>query len=110
MIHRVAAAALPAAAGLLLLALPAHAQGDPKAGQAKAMMCQTCHGRQGITTAPGVPNLAGQNEAYVVAQLKAFRDGTRRHEQMTVVAKSLNDDDIRNLAAFYGQIKVTVAE
>ncbi|HYH20396.1 MAG TPA: cytochrome c [Azospirillum sp.] len=110
MIHRVAAAALPTVAGLLLLALPAHAQGDRKAGEAKAMMCQTCHGRQGIAMAPGVPNLAGQNEAYVVAQLKAFRDGTRRHEQMTIVAKALNDEDIRNLAAFYGQIKVMVSE
>ncbi len=45
------------------------------------------------------PNLAGESEMYLQAQLKAFRSSKRTHEIMSVVAKQLSDDDIANLAA-----------
>jgi cytochrome c553 len=106
--RRIVWAVAAALAGVPVSAAPAVAAGDGKAGEAKAGMCQTCHGRRGLATMPGVPNLAGQDESYVIAQLKAFRDGTRRSEQMAVVARSLSDEDIRNLAAFYSRIKVAV--
>jgi len=99
----------------LLLAVPgvvgvssAFAAGDRTAGAAKAMQCQTCHGRQGMATMPGVPNLAGQNDGYLAAQLRAFRAGARTNEQMSIIAKPLTDQDIENLAAYFSQIKVTV--
>lgn len=92
----------------LLGTVPADAAGDRDAGSAKAAQCQTCHGRQGMATMPGVPNLAGQSDVYLTAQLKAFRDGARNNEQMSIVAKSLSDADIENLAAYFSQIKVTV--
>ncbi|MCW2239898.1 c-type cytochrome [Azospirillum canadense] len=92
----------------LLGAAPAGAAGDREAGSAKATQCQTCHGRQGMATMPGVPNLAGQSDVYLTAQLKAFREGVRNNEQMSIIAKSLSDADIENLAAYFSQIKVTV--
>ncbi len=99
----------------LLLAVPgvvgvssAFAAGDRAAGEAKAVQCQTCHGRQGMTTMPGVPNLAGQNDTYLAAQLRAFRAGSRNNEQMSIIAKPLTDQDIENLAAYFSQIKVSV--
>lgn len=90
------------------VAAPALAAGDRAAGAAKATQCQTCHGRQGMATMPGVPNLAGQSDVYLVAQLRAFRDGARSNEQMSIVAKSLTDGEIEDLAAYFSQIKVTV--
>lgn len=82
--------------------------GDQTAGAARATQCQTCHGRQGIAMMPGVPNLAGQSDVYLAAQLRAFRGGARTNEQMSIIAKSLSDEDIANLAAYFSQIKVTV--
>jgi len=93
-----------AAAGALTVA-PAKAQ-DAAAGKAKAAACAVCHGANGLSVAPDAPNLAGQPAIYLAAQLKAYRDGTRRHEVMSVMAKPLTDADIANLAAWFASIKV----
>jgi cytochrome c553 len=74
---------------------------DVKAGRAKAVQCQACHGMDGLAKVPEAPNLAGQNEDYLVKALKDFRSGARQNEMMSVVAKPLSDADIANLAAFY---------
>jgi cytochrome c553 len=79
---------------------------DAAAGKAKAAACAVCHGATGLSVAPDAPNLAGQPAIYLTAQLKAYRDGTRRHEVMSVMAKPLSDVDIANLAAWFGSIKV----
>ena len=97
-------------AGWLLLAgtafcTPLQAQ-DAKAGRAKARQCVVCHGEDGIAVAPNAPNLAGENAAYIVAQLKAFRSGMRTHEQMTIIAADLKDADIHDLALWYSLIDV----
>ncbi len=81
---------------------------DPAAGRAKAAMCQTCHGIDGIAKIPDAPNIAGENSIYLQTQIKAFRSGKRVHEMMSVIAKQLSDDDIANLAAWYASIKITV--
>jgi cytochrome c553 len=44
----------------------------------------------------------------VAAQLKAYRDGTRKHEVMSLMAKTLSDADIDDLAAWFGSLKVQV--
>ena len=79
---------------------------DAAAGRAKAQTCTVCHGPIGISTQPDAPNLAGQPEIYLNAQLRAFRSGERRQEVMTLMAKPLSDDDIANLAAWYSSIRV----
>ena len=98
-----AAAALAAAAVLP----PGHAQ-DIKAGQRKAIACQACHGMDGLSKLPDAPNIAGQPVAYLERALRAFRDGARKNEVMSVSARTLSDEDIRDLAAYYGAIKVEV--
>ena len=72
----------------------------------KAAPCATCHGAEGISTAPDAPNLAGQPPGYLADQLKAFRDGKRVHPVMNVVAKPLTDADIEQLAAWYAAIAI----
>lgn len=101
---------LPLAISLSLTAftLPALAA-DIAAGQAKVKStCRVCHGLDGLGKMPDVPNLAGEGAIYISKQLKAFRSGERTHQQMSIIAQGLNDEDITNLAAYYAAIKVTV--
>ena len=102
----------PLAAVLALLACLAAAPavaGDAAAGRARASaQCAVCHGADGMSQHPEAPNLAGQVEMYLAKALGEFRDGTRKNEMMSVIAKDLTDDDIANLAAFYSAIPVSV--
>jgi cytochrome c553 len=82
--------------------------GDAKAGRQKALQCQTCHGLDGLSKLPEAPNLAGQNEVYLVKALKDFRAGTRKNDMMSLVITNLKDADIADLAAYYAAIPVTV--
>jgi len=90
-------------AGVALLATTANA-GDVAAGKAKSAVCAACHGGEGISPTPIWPNLAGQKEQYLVAQMKAFKDGTRQNAQMAPMVANLSDEDIANLAAFYASL------
>ena len=81
---------------------------DLAAGRVKAASCAICHGPQGLSVVPDAPNLAGQPPLYLVAQLRAYRDGTRKHEIMSLMAKPLSDADIDDLAAWFGSLKVQV--
>jgi len=86
----------------------AEAGGDVAAGKKKAAMCQVCHGLDGISKNPDAPNLAGQNEIYLVRSLTAFKAGARENEQMSVVVQALGEADIADLAAYYAAIKIIV--
>ena len=95
---------------LLLAAtlVPLSAQaGDAAAGKKRATACQTCHGMDGLSKLPEAPNLAGQPEPYLVKALDEFRKGTRKNEMMSIVAQSLSDADVANLAAYYSAIAIT---
>ena len=82
---------------------------DLAGGRAKAQsLCQNCHGEDGVAVLPGAANLSGQQKEYLRAQLRAYRSGSRQNEQMSIVAKTLTDADIENLAEWYSAIKVTV--
>jgi cytochrome c553 len=81
---------------------------DAQAGQAKAQACVACHGDDGIATVPNAPNLAGQPALYVADQLRQFRSGKRPSEVMAVIARSLSDTDIEDLAAWFETIRVEV--
>lgn len=78
--------------------------GDAAAGKAKSATCAGCHGPAGVSANPLWPNLAGQKEAYLAKQIKAFRDGTRTDPMMSPMAKPLTDDDIGNLAAYFSSL------
>ena len=91
-------------AGLLLVTANASLAGDVAAGKSRAASCSGCHGANGISANPLWPNLAGQKEAYLVKQLKAFRDGTRSDPMMTPMAKPLSGADIENLAAYFSSL------
>ena len=81
--------------------------GDAAKGREKVQMCQGCHGIDGWRTAfpevYRVPKIAGQHPAYLVAALKAYKSGDRKHPSMVAIAASLSDQDMANLAAYYAQ-------
>lgn len=83
---------------------------DVNRGKTKARPCVVCHGPLGVSPSTDAPNLAGQPERYVVDQLKAYRSGKRNHEVMSVMAKSLSDDDIADLAAWFASLQIDVKE
>jgi cytochrome c553 len=87
---------------------PALQAADAAAGRQKAAMCQTCHGIDGVGKLPDVPHIAGENTEYLVSQLDAFRSGERQHEQMSIIASGLSDEDIADLSAWYSSIQFTV--
>lgn len=84
------------------------AGGDAAQGRAKAILCQNCHGMDGIAKLPEASNLAGQTEIYLVKALTDFKTGARKNEVMSIVAASLTDADVRNLAAYYSAIEISV--
>ena len=49
--------------------------------------------------APDAPNLAGQHESYLVEQFLAYRSGERAHEQMTLIAQSVDEAEIERASA-----------
>jgi cytochrome c553 len=88
-------------------ATPASAA-DPTAGRKTAQQCQTCHGIEGVGKMPDVPNIGGESADYLTTQLHHFRSGDRKHEQMSIIAAGLSDQDIANVAAWYASIQFTV--
>jgi cytochrome c553 len=95
------------ACACLALALPlaAHA-GDVAAGRIKSESerCQECHGADGNGNGEDgkFARLAGQYPAYIVKELQDFRSGARKHDVMMIMARSLEESDLADIAAYYG--------
>ncbi len=93
------------AAFAMLIAGEAVADGDIAAGKKKSSACVVCHDKEGMGTMANFPNLGGQKALYLAQQMEAFRMGTRTSPNMGVVVKSLSDQDIEDLAAYYESLK-----
>jgi len=75
--------------------------GNAAAGKHKAVDCAACHGQAGISPNDTWPSLAGQNAAYLVRILSAYKSGDQKDVAMTPLAQALSDADIQNLATYY---------
>jgi len=88
-----------------LFAAQTHAEslvdGSIEAGKAKSMTCTACHGAEGNSSIPTWPNIAGQSASYIVAQLNAFKGGSRTDPLMAPQAMMLSDEDMRNVAVYF---------
>lgn len=89
----------------LILSIAVAQAADIEAGKQKSATCAGCHGADGMATNPQYPNLAGQNAAYLVAVMKAYKDGTRNHPVMKAMVSALSDADMENIAAYYESLK-----
>ena len=85
--------------GISLAIAPARAADDM---DAKAQVCAACHGAKGIPTDPKtIPVIWGQQESYLMKQLRDFRNGERPSPIMEPIAKGLAEGDLRQLAAYF---------
>lgn len=76
-----------------------------KDGEARASFCAYCHGRDGNSAMPLVPNLAGQNPFYLLDQIEKFADGRRQDYIMTPLTKQFGMDDKVILVLYYANMK-----
>jgi cytochrome c553 len=92
----------------LLVPLPVRAQtaGNAEAAKGKISMCIGCHGIEMYKTAfpevYSVPKIAGQSPEYIVKALQEYRAGDRSHPTMRGIARGLSDQDMADVAAYYG--------
>jgi cytochrome c553 len=105
---------LLAVLALAAAAPAAHAAGDAVAGKGKVFQCQGCHGiadwRTAFPEVYRVPKLGGQKPEYIVAALKAYKKGERDFATMRAIASELSEQDMADIAAYYGAQNPTVAE
>jgi cytochrome c553 len=93
-------------AAVFALAAPiAQAQGNAEAGRDKKSMCVGCHEIPGYKSVfplvYSVPKIGGQPAQYIENALQGYKRGDRGHPTMSGVARSLSDQDIADLAAYY---------
>ncbi len=86
-------------------AFAADLKGDVGAGEKKNAMCIGCHGIKGYQASfpevYKVPMISGQGATYIVASLKAYQAGDRKHPTMRAIAASLTEQDMADLGAYY---------
>jgi len=84
-------------------------KGNIEAAKSKVSMCIGCHGIPGYRASfpeiYSVPKIAGQNEKYIQASLRAYATGERTHPTMDAISKSLSEQDMADLAAYYSNLK-----
>lgn len=93
---------------LLAFGSQVFAAGDVGNGKLISYTCTGCHGIKFYMNAyPSyhVPRLGGQNEAYIISALKAYRSGERSHSTMKAQAGSLSDQDIADISAYFASLK-----
>jgi len=86
------------------------AAGDADAGKAIAVPCGACHGQNGVALVPGAPNLAGQNQRYLVAQLQMIKSGARAAPLMAGQLTNLSAADLENVAAYFSAMPAPVGQ
>ena len=84
--------------------------GNAEAGKTKSAACGGCHGVDGNSPAPAFPKLAGQNEAYIIKQVKDFKaNTTRKNEIMFGMVAALSDEDSADIGAYFQAQSLTQA-
>lgn len=83
---------------------------DANAGKEKSATCSACHGPTGVSASPMYPNLADQNDAYIIKQLQDFKSGARTDAMMAPMAANLSDEDMADLAAYYSGLPSAIEQ
>ena len=76
------------------------------AGKKVTFFCANCHGDDGISKTADVPNLAGQNPAYLLEQIRKFGNGERKDPFMQGLIKVLKSEERIQIAHYYASVKV----
>jgi cytochrome c553 len=102
------------------VAAPSSLKGNAQAGKAKAEdeRCIECHGHDGnandiedgVGNIGKFPRLAGQKAAYIIKQFSEFRSGKRSNETMAIMAKTVADRDLLDIAAYFASQKLVAGD
>ena len=84
--------------------------GNPESGKEIVAVCSACHGLDGNSVVGLWPSLAGQNEKYLVKQLRLVKSGDRVIDSMVGLLDNLQDSDLQDIAAFYASQKNKVGQ
>ena len=84
--------------------------GNPDSGKEKVAVCSACHGADGNSVVGLWPSLAGQNEKYLVKQLRLVKSGDRVIDSMVGLLDNLQDSDLQDIAAFYASQRNKVGQ
>ncbi|TCD20810.1 c-type cytochrome [Pseudomonas sp. IC_126] len=79
------------------------------AGQERALFCGYCHGEDGNSKRPHIPNLASQNPVYLFQSFEKFAEAERTDYVMSKLAKNLTLEDRVNIAVYFSQQKIVPA-
>lgn len=82
--------------------------GSAEAGKNKAVTCGACHGADGNSVNPAWPSIAGQHAQYIAESLQSFKDGTRSDVLMSSQSLMLNEQDMRDLGAYFSSQSAAV--
>ncbi len=88
---------------IALAVLPCAALADSI--EEKAQICTACHGEDGVPPQQviPVPVIWGQNLGYLFFQLRDFKYGARKNDQMTPIAEGLEREDLMALAQYFSK-------
>jgi cytochrome c553 len=86
-------------AALSAAAFPA--QADILPGEAKALHCTSCHGTDGMKSAPGQPAIGGRPTEALVAILHDYKHLRRINPAMQVLLLSMSKQDIEDVAEYF---------
>lgn len=75
----------------------------PGSAHVQAVGCASCHGERGISKVRGTPSLVGLDPQYLVAAMKAYVTGERKHELKRMLMAGISDADLRDIALYYAR-------
>ncbi len=94
-------------AALISVACIRPADSTPSGQAITASQCKACHGLEGKAVAPGIPNLAGQRQTYLMKTFDEFRDGSRVHGSLQAVVTQLSENEAKAVAQYYASLQST---
>jgi cytochrome c553 len=93
----------PASAALLLVMLACTSGASADGIAEKAQICASCHGERGVPIDPKIPVIWGQNAGYLYIELRDFKRGARKNDQMAMIVQALAREDMLGLADYFSK-------
>ena len=94
---------MPRIAAVAAILLAGSAAASAETIEDKAAVCSACHGEKGVPIEKSIPIIWGQNLGYLFFQLRDFKSGSRKNEQMTPIAEGLGREDLMLLAQYFAK-------
>ena len=96
----------PAAAPVVV---PAEAAKSPTENIVQNV-CAACHAADGNSVVSVNPKLSGQHPEYLIKQLMEFKSGKRANAVMSAMAANLSPEEMKGLAAYFSEQKISLAK